>query len=727
MNKADWLNLVRTGEWATLEDRWLAAVEDPETDQGVLLAVLDTTSRAGEGPRAATLAWMWLTALCERSTPAEVIDLAREIVVNSPGSDPLRTQVADIYKQVHADRPGMAGLIEASGLLGGRTPRRALRTIDIGLQAVPGTYLMSRTDERPAVVVAADLATNCFTLRTPRGTVEVDADRLASDYNLADPNDFRVLAGLEPERMASLIAEDPAELVIGMLRARGGRMDADDVKYALVPAHLSAEEWAKWWSRARAALKRHHNVRVEGRTPVTLTYDESGASLDDEIREQWHQARTAEARLSVIDTYLREARSRKVPVDRNLLAEWAKAWSARVESHRSYPAEAMRAAVIVERLRQSGHVDATGRSPVESILAEAVDPAGLLREFAPTGLIHLMLDAAIAALPDRWPDVFAEVLPTAPPDVCDDLAAHLIKAGRGDALQALILQIPAQPLENLPAIGWLWRGSASIEGLTVPSRVELFSRMMSLLSELARHEDTPPATLKAARATVRNALSFRKCGVFREMIEPLAPEMVRTIHRQVSRTPGLSSAMVHDLKKIIHERFPSLFEKPRPDPWEDASVLYTTEAGRAKAEAELNHIVNVKMPENARAIGAAAAHGDLSENSEYKFALEERDLLRARVAAIQNDLARARVLEPYLVPSDRVGVGNRVVVRSVEGSVEREMVFLGPWDADIDRHIYNYKAPMSQRMMNLRVGDTVELNLDGVDREYRVEAITSAV
>ncbi|MGB9624918.1 MAG: GreA/GreB family elongation factor, partial [Phycisphaerae bacterium] len=155
--------------------------------------------------------------------------------------------------------------------------------------------------------------------------------------------------------------------------------------------------------------------------------------------------------------------------------------------------------------------------------------------------------------------------------------------------------------------------------------------------------------------------------------------------------------------------------------------IYTTEKGRAKAEEELNHIVNVKIPENARAIGAAAAHGDLSENSEYKFALEERDLLRARVANIQNDLARARLIEPYIVPRDRVGVGSRVTVRSLDGQVVREMIFLGPWDADIDRHIYNYNAPMSRRMMGLQVGETVELNLDGTDREYRIESIASAV
>ncbi|MBN1490855.1 MAG: GreA/GreB family elongation factor, partial [Phycisphaerae bacterium] len=120
-------------------------------------------------------------------------------------------------------------------------------------------------------------------------------------------------------------------------------------------------------------------------------------------------------------------------------------------------------------------------------------------------------------------------------------------------------------------------------------------------------------------------------------------------------------------------------------------------------------------------------HGDLSENSEYKFALEERDLLRARAAGIQDDLSLARLIEPHIVPTDRVGVGSRVRVKSTDGAVEQELVFLGPWDAAIDRHIYNYKAPLSQRLMGLAVGETVELELDGVPREYRIEAVQSTM
>ena len=42
-------------------------------------------------------------------------------------------------------------------------------------------------------------------------------------------------------------------------------------------------------------------------------------------------------------------------------------------------------------------------------------------------------------------------------------------------------------------------------------------------------------------------------------------------------------------------------------------------------EEEINDIVNVKLPENAKAIGHAQSLGDLSENAEFDAAKEDRE------------------------------------------------------------------------------------------------------
>jgi transcription elongation GreA/GreB family factor len=162
------------------------------------------------------------------------------------------------------------------------------------------------------------------------------------------------------------------------------------------------------------------------------------------------------------------------------------------------------------------------------------------------------------------------------------------------------------------------------------------------------------------------------------------------------------------------------------DPWLDDGVLFGTREGMSKREDELKYLINVKMAENAKAIGEAAARGDLSENSEYKFALEERDLLRARVATIQNELSRARLLTVNDVTTDAVNIGTRVTMTGPEGE-RHDITVLGPWEANVEKRIYNYQAPLCLRLKALHVGDTVTLDLGGEERAYRIDAIVNAL
>ena len=156
-------------------------------------------------------------------------------------------------------------------------------------------------------------------------------------------------------------------------------------------------------------------------------------------------------------------------------------------------------------------------------------------------------------------------------------------------------------------------------------------------------------------------------------------------------------------------------------------MLYVTQTGLAKKQAEIEHHVNVKMAENARAIGRAAERGDLSENSEYKFALEERDLLRARLAQMNAEVARAQVLNPEEVPTDQIGVGTRVVFRRLADGERYEMTFAGPWEASAEKGWFNYQAPLSQSLMGKRAGEVVDFDHSGVVGPHAIESVHNAL
>ena len=56
-----------------------------------------------------------------------------------------------------------------------------------------------------------------------------------------------------------------------------------------------------------------------------------------------------------------------------------------------------------------------------------------------------------------------------------------------------------------------------------------------------------------------------------------------------------------------------------------------------------------------------------------------------------------------------------------------EMAFLGPWDADTQKGIYYYRAPMAQAFMGRRAGDTVTLRTETAEEQWEILEVRPAV
>src|SRR5690242_21346042 len=107
---------------------------------------------------------------------------------------------------------------------------------------------------------------------------------------------------------------------------------------------------------------------------------------------------------------------------------------------------------------------------------------------------------------------------------------------------------------------------------------------------------------------------------------------------------------------------------------EDGELL--TPAAHAQLEGELAELEGPKRKEVVRAIAAARAHGDLSENFEYHAAKNEQGLLERRITILRARLDSAVIVEAG--GSDVVEVGCRVVVRdATQATMTLEVSNLG--------------------------------------------------
>lgn len=724
--------LSKASKWKELETQWLAAIEDSAGDVALddFLIPIDLAVKASQTSLAETMGWAWLDAVKGRAPAAEALELARELLMRLPSGEGLRDEVLTLYRQTHTTEPDIEKWIELSGINSGKSVKRALRFLDIGLQLKPGAGLMHRTDEEPAEVLDGSMASGEFTIRTPRRTQTLPVDTLIENFDAVSPDDFRVLRALRPERITELADRDPAALLIGILRGHGDRIDRDELKLLLAPRYVPFEAWANWWTRARDAIKKSPHLRVEGRSPMMVYYEEGGLTLEEETWDLFNKSETARACLETVEGYLRECKSRKAMPDQKFLDRIQTALVARAQkAARHEPDKAFAIALVIERLAAEGlpvHPEAHGLAL--EMLRTSKRPARLLLDMPDASTWPLATAAVRQALPDRWTEVFAELMLEAPLSQLDPLGKAVEEAGRGELLPPIVSAALADPGTYVDILCWVWRGPAVKTPLPIPPRVELFNRVMALVGP-ARESGgkSGGAAVTAMRSKIRAALSARSYAAFSEMLKGMDDAMATAIRRQIERAEGLGNVVQDEMLTVLREAFPLLYVKARVAIWDEKDVLYVTADGLKTKQAELDELVNVKMKENARAIGAAAELGDLSENSEYKFALEERDLLRARLAQINSEMSIARVIEPDEVPSDHVSIGHRVRLNPEGGGEELTITILGPWESDLARRIFSYQTPLARRLLGRKEGDTIDLSLDGNEIVARIVGVESAI
>ncbi len=107
----------------------------------------------------------------------------------------------------------------------------------------------------------------------------------------------------------------------------------------------------------------------------------------------------------------------------------------------------------------------------------------------------------------------------------------------------------------------------------------------------------------------------------------------------------------------------------------------------------------------------ARQFGDLSENSEYETAREQRAMLMASIEATTRDMERARFLED-LEHRDGVALpGCEVTLRDTLLDEERTIWLLGEGDSYLADHAVSYLAPLGQAILGAKQGDRVTFDL----------------
>ncbi len=154
-----------------------------------------------------------------------------------------------------------------------------------------------------------------------------------------------------------------------------------------------------------------------------------------------------------------------------------------------------------------------------------------------------------------------------------------------------------------------------------------------------------------------------------------------------------------------------------------SSTALVTPEGHARLKAELDDLWRVRRPEVVRALAAAAAEGDRSENAEYTYRKKQLGEIDRRVRYLSKRLETLRVVDA--APTDRQAVffGASVEVEDVvDGTLARYRI-VGPDETDAKLGYISIDSPLARAMLKKRVDDEFEAALPGGVRRYAIVAI----
>lgn len=140
----------------------------------------------------------------------------------------------------------------------------------------------------------------------------------------------------------------------------------------------------------------------------------------------------------------------------------------------------------------------------------------------------------------------------------------------------------------------------------------------------------------------------------------------------------------------------------------------------ARLQEELKTRIRVDRPKVVQDIAEARSHGDLSENAEYDAAKDRQGHIEGRIAELNDKLARAEVIDPKTINTDKIVFGATVTLYDTDQEAEVVYQIVGEDEADIKRGKISVTSPVGKALIGHTLDDEVRISVPSGVKVYEV-------
>ena len=155
-----------------------------------------------------------------------------------------------------------------------------------------------------------------------------------------------------------------------------------------------------------------------------------------------------------------------------------------------------------------------------------------------------------------------------------------------------------------------------------------------------------------------------------------------------------------------------------------SGFIYLSREGMEKLKDELNNLKSIERPKIINQISEARDKGDLSENAEYDAAKEAQGLLEARIARLENELSKSRVLDEKNIDLSTAKLLTTVKIENIQSKQKMSYTLVSESEADLKNKKISISSPIGRGLMGKKVGEIVDISVPSGVIKFKILDIT---
>ncbi len=517
----------------------------------------------------------------------------------------------------------------------------------------------------------------------------------------------------EASKIKDLIENNPAQLIVEALESYpNNATTAIDLEITLAQV-LGEDKFKKWWSGAKKAIAKDPRISVPVKKTECYVLRETPVSAEDEIIEQFKGTRSARRRISLAEDLL-AASSKKSASDLNAILNDLSE-SVR-DSNQLDAAERLYGACVRDDLAKLAGVE-TAFEPTQASLVSDARALPTVAEKIPVNFQSRFLELVKATHPVEVRDIAFTLLKTSQGKFTTECINFLVENGYADDLAAALQRWQVEQNLRAPVLLWIVKNRHSKKFAKLLNDL-ISPRLLSSIFYAIDYEALQAAS--ARRIPLADILS-EDTELIGDLLSTADTETARDLANALMLNQGFEDLTKKSLLARFIKIFPPIQSLVAGDAeGKEEKLLVSRESYERKRE-EYEVLVSKKIPDNSKAIASAREHGDLKENSEYKMAKQDQQVLMAQKTQLEKELSRARITDFKEATVDQVSVGSIVEVKV--GSKTTTYSILGAWDSVPDQNIIAYKTPLGLALLSKKVGDVVDVKIGNSEESYTIKSI----